>query len=201
MNRRISLSLYLSLAFLIVSAANGTLLAGDLEAYHRDRQRITRTGMTVLGSWAAGNFAVSGIMLGSAEGQEKYFHIMNIGWNGVNALIAGSSLYSTSTEDTTEMDLSQSIQGHHAFERALFLNIGLDAAWIMTGLYMVEKSEGSRDRDMLKGFGYSLILQGGFLMVFDIALYSFLHRRGSVLYDLCGRMRVTSNSIYFIQRF
>ena len=52
--------------------------------------------MMILGGWALGNMAVSGILLGNTEpasksgwGVTKGYHQMNIGWNAVNLTIAG----------------------------------------------------------------------------------------------------------------
>ena len=54
----------------------------------------------------------------------------------------------------------------------LLLNAGLDVAYIMTGLYMKERAKNVEKRKaMLKGYGNSIMLQGGFLFLFDVALY------------------------------
>jgi hypothetical protein len=41
-----------------------------------------------------------------------------------------------------------------------------------TGLYLMERSKrATRNQDLLKGYGSSLILQGGFLFAFDIIMF------------------------------
>ena len=51
----------------------------------------------------------------------------------------------------------------------------------MTGFYLKEKSKSSSSAERLKGYGNSLLLQGGFLLVFDIALY-FIHQSNADLH-------------------
>ena len=68
-------------------------------------------------------------------------------------------------------DLQQGLQ------KLLLLNTGLDAAYIMTGMYLKEKGL-RQNSDQSTGFGNSLLLQGGFLLAFDLIQY-FQHRRNS----------------------
>jgi hypothetical protein len=61
------------------------------------------------------------------------------------------------------------------------LNAGLDVAYVMTGFFLIEKGKNSANNaDRLKGFGYSLILQGGFLFAFDLIMY-FTHSHNADL--------------------
>jgi len=61
-------------------------------------------------------------------------------------------------------------------EKILLINSGLDVAYIGTGFLLRHLSSNSDKRkDLLKGYGNSLILQGGFLLVFDLILYGVLH--------------------------
>jgi hypothetical protein len=71
------------------------------------------------------------------------------------------------------------IKEFNNFQNIFLLNAGLDAAYIATGLYLRERSKNSPNHsNRLKGYGNSLFLQGGFLMVFDIAMY-FIHQQNA----------------------
>jgi hypothetical protein len=60
------------------------------------------------------------------------------------------------------------------------LNAGLDVAYIATGFYLKERSKNSSSSERLRGYGNSLLLQGGFLLMFDVALY-FIHQNNADL--------------------
>jgi hypothetical protein len=74
---------------------------------------------------------------------------------------------------------------HLDTERLLLINSFLDIGYIGTGFLLRHLSDKSATRsDLLKGYGNSLLLQGGFLMIFDMVLYGtminhpldFIHR-------------------------
>lgn len=60
----------------------------------------------------------------------------------------------------------------------LLLNAGLDVAYIATGFYLKERAKNSSSPERLRGYGNSLLLQGGFLLAFDIAFY-FIHQNNA----------------------
>ena len=49
-------------------------------------------------------------------------------------------------------------------------NAGLDVGYMATGAYLWERGI-RKDSRGLKGYGQSLILQGGFLFTFDLIMY------------------------------
>ena len=93
----------------------------DLKKFNAKRLSINQTGMTVLGSWAAGNMAVSGIALSTATGTDKAFHQMNLGWNAVNLTLAGFGIYGALT-GKTDLSLGSSIKQHESIKRTLLFN-------------------------------------------------------------------------------
>lgn len=146
-----------------------------LESINRNRLQKQKTGMLILGGWAVGNIASGLILSGQREGSEKYFHAMNAGWNAVNLVIAGFGYYGALKADPASFDLYQSIQEQHEFQKILLFNAGLDIGYMAGGLYLIERSKNStKNPDRLRGFGQSIILQGGFLFAFDLINY-FVH--------------------------
>ena len=118
-----------------------------------------------------GNMAVNGALYRSGEKDRKYFYQMNIAWNAINLAIAGFVLYGALNPDTT-LTLFESIQQQSNIEKILLFNAGLDVGYIMTGFYLKERAKNSlKHHNRLKGYGNSLVLQGGFLFLFDLTAY------------------------------
>mgnify|MGYP006289111977 CR=1 FL=1 len=135
----------------------------------RELAGLQQNGMLVLGSWAVGNFAVSGYQMTRTKGTTYYFHQMNVFWNTVNMAIAvGGYLGASQMGDLSSLELYDE---YHNFSKVLLINTGLDVAYVMTGLYLRERSGNvQKHTKRLKGYGNSLMLQGGFLFAFDLVL-------------------------------
>jgi hypothetical protein len=153
----------------------GICQSNNLVDFNGQRLQKQKTGMLVLGSWALGNIAVSSIALGGAKGPGKSFHQMQIGWNVVNLGIAGLGYLSAMKTDPASFDLYQSIQEQHKLQKILLFNAGLDVGYMLGGAYLLERGQRvANNAERLRGFGRSIILQGGFLLAFDLAQFAFL---------------------------
>ena len=145
-----------------------------LEKFNANRNQINTYAMLTLGGWALGNMAVNGALYRSGEKDRKYLYEMNIAWNAVNLAIAGFGLYGALNPEQG-LTLFESIQQQSGIEKILLFNAGLDVGYMMTGAYLMERSKNSvKHEHRLKGYGKSLILQGGFLFAFDLVVY-FIH--------------------------
>lgn len=160
-------------AFMFVSISlSGQESFGDFYDHSRS---INNTGMYVLGSWAIANIATGAYGWSKYSGDRMYFYQMNLFWNVVNVSIAGFALYNNYTTDIGSLTQQESIDKLIKTENILLINAGLDVGYIGTGFLLKHLSEKNASRsDMLKGYGNSLILQGGFLLVFDLVLYGIL---------------------------
>lgn len=159
------------LAFILFAWAQST----DIVTFAEQRIQKEKVGMIVLGSWAIGNIAVGAALAGSRQGEDKYFHIMNIGWNAVNLGLATFGYIHAINADPMSYDLQSAVQAQYNIEKLLLLNTGLDVGYVLGGLYLIERSKNVQNKtERLKGFGKSIILQGSFLFVFDLASY-FIH--------------------------
>lgn len=145
------------------------------EEFCRNSMRISNTGMSVLGTWAVVNIATGAWGWSKYEGEKKYFHQMNLLWNTVNLSIAGIALYNNLNYDCLAAGGEAVLSKHLRTEKILLVNSVLDAGYIGTGFLLKHLSGKSEKRaDLLKGYGNSLILQGSFLLVFDLALYGIM---------------------------
>ena len=162
------------LSFSFVASAQSSLNTFCMES-----NRLNTGGMCVLGGWAVANIVLGTYGWIYNTGQEKYFSQMNLFWNSVNLAIAGFSLFGASQLDCSALSVADALARQLKTEKILLINAGLDAAYIGSGFLLRHLSAKSETRsDLLKGYGNSLILQGAFLMVFDLTFWQVLgHHR------------------------
>ena len=154
--------------------------AQDLTSINKDRQKLSREGMTFLTSWAATNIAGGTTAYYLAKDPEwKYFHEMNVFWNTVNLGLGISGLMSE-RKAKTSLNLEQSIKAQKKIERIFLVNSGIDLLYIGGGLAM-RQMQNAKNPERMKGYGNALILQGSFLLLFDGVEY-FLHRSNGYRY-------------------
>jgi hypothetical protein len=147
-------------------------------AFHQSRMNINESAMLMLGGWAAGNILVGTYGNFKANGEAKYFHQFNAMWNVINLGIASFGYFNAINSDPATMTNLEILNDYTSLQSFLLLNAGLDVAYIMTGFYLKERAKSSSSSERLRGYGNSLLLQGGFLLVFDIALY-FIHQNNA----------------------
>jgi hypothetical protein len=153
------------------------LTAQTLVDFHQQRFDRTRNSMAVLGTWAAANIAVGAIGLSQSTGETKAFHQMNLGWGVINLGLAASGWWTATHTDPAGFDLYRSATEHHKLQKILLFNAGLDVGYVMAGLYLQERSKNATAQaDRLRGFGRSVVMQGAFLLVFDLGAWYYHHR-------------------------
>lgn len=150
----------------------------DTLDFFQKSQEINNTGMLVLGTWAVSNMAVGVFGVKNNTGAEKYFHQMNVMWNTVNVSIAAYSLINGLNDNLYALNNVELLNKHQVYENLFLINAGLDVLYMGTGAFMVNRSKTLNKRqDLVKGYGQSILLQGGFLFVFDLIMYGIQHTR------------------------
>lgn len=138
--------------------------------YHREE--INRKGMIALGAWATGNITGSIAPAIVTKGHWSFFNQMNIYWNVTNLGIAAMGYLGAKKHRSSNLGAFATFEKQKAAEKVYLLNLGLDVGYVMTGLFLSEFSHrANKGEDVLKGFGYSMIMQGGFLLLFDLVMY------------------------------
>ncbi len=138
--------------------------------------------MITLGSWAAVNIASGFIIAGQTQGESKYFWQMNAYWNLINGGLAIMGYINARKAMTRKYDLAENESAQLSMEKLYAINFGLDLAYIATGFYLREKGTNNtnqKSRDQFTGYGTSIIVQGGFLLIMDGIVLS-LHHKNSV---------------------
>jgi hypothetical protein len=162
------------LAGIIGSVGAAEIIREDLD---QRRNSINAAGMLTLGSWAVTNIGLNTALYFTTADDIRYFYQMNALWNVVNLGIAGLGYFGSLRAEPSE-DLFSAVDAQYALEKALLFNAGLDTAYMMTGLFLMEHAKNSTaNKAMFRGYGQSLLLQGGFLLVFDLVMYTI--QRGS----------------------
>lgn len=176
------------------TAAFGQSHSSTLTDFNERRINITRKGMLALSGWALSNIAAGSYGYFSRQGKTKYFHQMNVAWNVVNLSIGLFAYQQSLNSVPSAFNLSESLNEAHAIENILLLNIGLNVAYIATGSYLWERGI-RKGNDRLKGYGPSLVLQGGFLLLFDSILYTLNRNNNQQVYEIIEHITISPNSI------
>lgn len=148
--------------------------------FARRSYTLNNAGMYVLGSWALLNLGTGAAGWAKYDGEKKYFNQMNFFWNTVNLTIAGVALYNNYQTGYSLLSPQEALSKHLDTEKILLINAGLDAVYISTGFllkYLGNKAE--TRKDLLRGYGNSLLLQGAFLLLFDAVLYGLMHQQST----------------------
>ena len=123
-----------------------------------------RNGSIALGSWSVINMATAASLVKNADGEALHFHQMNGYWNVVNGSLAAYSLISPYLIRKKNMSESEMAT---RYKKIFLINAGLDAVYITSGSLLYHYS-GTKNPERNQGFGTSFILQGGFLLVYDL---------------------------------
>lgn len=178
------------------------LSAQDLLAFNQERLDKQRVSMLVLGGWAVGNIAVGATLGSQRSGEDKYFHYMNAGWNLVNLGLATAGYFTAVNSDPAALDLYASINEQHRMQKIFLFNAGLDVGYMAGGLYLMERAKNTENKpERLRGFGKSIILQGGFLFAFDLVAYWMISRGNSELQPLLEGLTFNGQSIGYSLQF
>jgi hypothetical protein len=155
------------------TALGGATTDAFAAAIARERQfRIT--AMAGLGGWAVANVAVGLPMTSAVDSPSaRAFWQMNVYWNLVNLAIAGYGAWSALRLERTVRSPEALASERRALENFLWLNVGLDVAYLAAGWALLERgARPSPDESAARftGFGRALLVQGAFLLLFDVTL-------------------------------
>ena len=150
----------------------------QLQDFNTQRYKTDQRLMLSLGSWASVNIVGSGIGWARSNNEEnKYFHQMNVMWNLVNLGLAIPG-YIKAKKDNSVTGVYQILEAQRKTETVFLVNAGIDLAYIGSGLLLRSRAPNVEKSSQFMGYGNSMILQGGFLLLFDWIAYS-VHRKNA----------------------
>ena len=116
-----------------------------------------------LGTWAGANIVAGAVGWAATDDPEwRTFHQTNVIWNVINIPFA----LSLRPERNASDDPVSVLRSAESLKQALWFNAGLDIAYMATGFAIRELE--TRHAVRLRGVGSSFIVQGGWLLVFDV---------------------------------
>lgn len=199
---RLLVCLFLFVCPLAIAAQPDTT-APTLHQFNAKRIALSKGGMQVLGGWAVVNIASGVVLRYQTTGTARAFHTMNAGWNLVNLGIATVSYIGLSNQEPGHFTWQESVKAQYNMQKILLFNAGLDIGYMIGGLYLRERAYRSDRPDIMRGWGNSLVLQGGFLFLFD-TIMAYLHSRHNSTLDglLRGvQLRAGSDGIGLLYRW
>ena len=183
-----------------LSLLHATSGSCQLQQFNEQRCSIDKKLMLSLGSWASANIIGSGIGWATTENEEhKYFHQMNVFWNAINIGLAIPG-YIKARNGKSQLSLFKSLEEQRKIEGVHLVNAGLDLAYISSGILLRNKQpKNSNEENQFRGYGNSIIIQGGFLLVYDWIGY-MMHRRHAKkqLNPLLQKIEPSAQGIGFI---
>lgn len=163
----------------------------QLNNFNKEREKITRTGIKILATYSAANIIYGSIAASQTTGSNKYFHEMNAIWNGITLGITGIGFFTAKKEGI--LSYTESLKKQHNVEKLFLFNAGLDVAYIAGGAYLKERSKTTTKNPLrLKGYGESVMLQGGVLLLFDGVMYAIHNRHGKSLQKMGEKIQLTT---------
>jgi hypothetical protein len=120
-----------------------------------------------LSAWSLLSIFVGGLLalLSSDRTFWQAFGGMNAAWGFVNLLIASAGLYGVLRKE--RQGIADEQAERRKLLRLLKVNVFLDVGYVLVGLGMVIWGRSA----LLQGFGWGIILQGAFLLLFDAFHY------------------------------
>ena len=186
MSKKIIVSL-VSICFVSVLFAQ----QNGLNNFNKEREHISKKGLTVLASYAVVNIIYGSIAASKGNGTNKYFNEMNAIWNGITLGIAGLGYLTAKKEGI--LSYNESLKKQQNIEKLFLFNAGLDVAYIAAGALTKERANtATKNPARLKGYGESIMLQGGVLLLFDAVMYAIHNKHGKSLYKMGDNIKLAA---------
>jgi hypothetical protein len=147
------------------------------KTYAEQRLSAQKNAMWILGAWAGASILSGvGLSVQSENTTLRYLGFQNIGWGAVNAAIAGTALFGLGAQfaalDTLGTDgraLLDELSQEQTFAKILLVNAGLDVGYMLVGAALMWSARNGLARsDEFFGSGLGVVIQGAFLLIFDI---------------------------------
>lgn len=139
---------------------------------------ILRKHLTVLCWWSVFCTVVALFSLAFIHGFWYYFFMMSMVWGVINFAIVIGVFNHTFFRKFRRGDSFERFDTQRHVQQIMFLNIGIDTAYIFVGMLLREHGFGCNVQypDLWHGFGWAVIVQGIFLLSQDI-VFSLLHHK------------------------
>ncbi len=106
----------------------------------------------------------------------RAFGQQHVGWGAVDALIAligGFNTWRQAANPSAQQPAARQ-RAADKLQRLLWINAGLDLFYVAGGLWLSRRADPNRRG--WRGHGWAVMIQGFFLLIFDIVHASHIHR-------------------------
>jgi hypothetical protein len=180
-----------ALTIILILLCSHAFAQDSLKFYNNSRVRITSTGMEVLGGWGIVNMGTGAIgWSNSTTPESRYFFQMNTIWGTVDFGAALLGYAGIQKHKMKVLTAAETLQEQKKIEKIFLINGALDVAYIGTGLYLKLAGD-SRNSPIMKGYGESILMQGGFLLIFDGIMYHAEKTNGNKLRNFLEKHPIT----------
>jgi hypothetical protein len=164
----------------VQNASNDSIQLPLPEAVAMERINITRNYMTALGAWGLVNVVQGSISATNTVGPEHYFHQMSSYFNAVNVGIAAVGFLGIKKQLLKTNTLDSEIKAQQKIQKILLINSALDVGYFGIGLLM--RNSGIKNQNAkIQGYGGSIMLQGAFLLAYDLLQFGAHRKNGKRL--------------------
>jgi hypothetical protein len=165
----------------------------DLLNIQNRQQNMGKISMISLNSWAIANIGYGTIASFNSTGEAKYFHQMNAIWNVVNIGIGIPGIIGA-YKNQKPKSLLELNEYQHRLEKVYFINAGLDLAYIAAGgaLRLAGANKENDVRNRLQGYGNALLMQGGYLLIHDVAMIILYKTNTKLLKKTWDKVTISS---------
>ena len=118
----------------------------------------------VLLGWGSACVALGLAALPNRDPFTRQFGVQSLAWGAINAAIALVGLRDVRQKQALRTD---AIAQARRFRLVVLLNGLLDVGYLAAGFTLLRRANGRPER---AGMGFGIIVQGGFLLLFDLAL-------------------------------
>jgi hypothetical protein len=169
----------LSITFVLIDFAK----AQQLKNFNEQQNKITKIGMSTLGSWSLASIAWGITGYNNSNETYKYFSQMNVSWGIINVSLALPSYLKARKAGNLDYNFSKTYLEQTKVEKIFSVNTALDVAYITGGLLLKERAKWDISKQaQWNGFGNAIIMQGSFLFAFDLAMAAVhSHHRKKIL--------------------
>ncbi len=172
-------------------------ISQELDEFNTTRLNLDKKLMIGLGTWSLANLSVSSFGLATTQNEASYFHQMNVMWSCVNLALAIPGYFKAIRTNPQNISFSETFKAQIKTEKIFLFNTALDVCYMSAGLYLKQRAlVSSTNYHRLRGFGNSLLLQGGYLFLFDLSA-TILHtsHKNKKLIGLLEQIEPSNNGI------
>jgi hypothetical protein len=157
----------------------------DIFLFRTEQIELVRNTLSILSLWAIISISIGfiGGLINRKRRGSFWFHflIMSGSWGLINLGIAQWGLLHNVNNEALISELVELWKYQKSLETTLLVNTILDIVYVMSGLLLLERSYRSNNPLRLKGFGFAIIVQASFLILFDLSFYLILLDHGQTL--------------------